>query len=65
MFCGAVFFERTYPPHTSVLTLSNYFGFIANDDSSDFLEGERMNLEQTDRPPRGGGTEEDRKRLTQ
>lgn len=62
MFYEAVFFERTYPAHTSVLTLSYYFGFIAKDDSSDFLEGERMNLEQTDRSQRGGVGEGDRKR---
>lgn len=60
-----MFFEWTYPAHASVLTPSNYFGFIAKDDSADFLEGERMNLEQTDRSQRGGDAEEDRKRLTQ
>lgn len=35
---------KAYAFHTSVLMLSDYFGMIAKEDSTDLLEGERKNL---------------------
>lgn len=47
MFYATLLFERTCSIHTNVLTLLNYVGIIVKDDSSDFLEGERMDLNTT------------------